>query len=74
MECKLFGKCRWGIWVAQSIEHQTLLRSQSHVPGFKPHLGLYTDSVDPASDSLSLSLSLPCVRELTCSQIGRAHV
>ena len=51
-----------GAWVAQSVERLTLDFSSGHdltVRGFEPHLGLCTDSAEPAWDSLSLPLSLP---------------
>ena len=40
-----------GAWVAQSVEHRTLDFGSGHdltVHGFKPHVGLYTDSAEPA--------------------------
>ena len=43
----------WGTCVAQSVECETQLRSQSQGCGIKPHVGLCTDSVEPAWDSLS---------------------
>ena len=48
-----------GAWVAQSVEHLTLDFSSGHdlmVCGFEPHVQLCTDSVEPAWNSLSLSL------------------
>ena len=47
--------------MAQSVKHPTLGFGSGHdltVCGFKPHVGLHTDSAGPAWDSLSLSLSL----------------
>ena len=52
----------WGAWVAQSVERPTLGLGSGHhlmVRGFKPHIGLRADSVEPAWDSLSPSLSVP---------------
>ena len=66
--CKFTGTLKicntWGAWVAQSVKHLTLGFSSSHdltVREFQPHVGLWTDSVEPALDSLSplLSLLLP---------------
>ena len=40
-----------GAWVAQSVEHVTLDFSSGHdlmTPGFERHIGLHTDSVEPA--------------------------
>ena len=51
-----------GTWVAQSVEHLTLVRSGHDltVCGFEPWIGLCADdSAAPAWDSLSPSLSLP---------------
>ena len=50
----------WGTWVAQSVEHPTsaqvtISRSVSSSPGS----GLTTQSLEPASDSVSPSLSAP---------------
>ena len=50
-----------GAWVAQSVKHPTLDFGSGHdllVREFKPLDGLCTDSVKPAWNSLSLSLSL----------------
>ena len=52
----------WGAWVAQSVKRPTLGFSSDHdfmVHEIKPHIGLCTDSAEPAWGSLSLSLSLP---------------
>ena len=49
----------WGAWVAQSVKHLTLDFSSGHdltVHEFEPHIRLCTDSVGPASDSVSPSL------------------
>ena len=54
--------CRLKIHVAQSVECPTLDFSSGHdlvVREFEPHVGLCTDSVGPAWDSLSPSLSAP---------------
>ena len=51
-----------GAWVAQWVEHLTLDFGSGHnliVHEFKPGIGLCTDSVEPAWNSLSLPLSLP---------------
>ena len=52
----------WGAWVAQSVEHLTLAQviisqfvSSSPVSGS----GLMAQSLEPASDSVSPSLSAP---------------
>ena len=48
--------------VAQLVMHPTPDFSSGHdltVCGIEPHIGLYTDSVEPAWDSLSPSLSAP---------------
>ena len=50
-----------GIWVAQSLKHQTLDLGSGHdltVHEFKLRIGLCADGVEPVWDSLSLSLSL----------------
>ena len=51
-----------GTWAAQSFERLTLGFSSGHdltVHEFKPRIGLCTDSVEPAWDSLSLPLPPP---------------
>ena len=51
-----------GTWVAQSVKHQTLEFGSRHdlaVHGIKPHIRLQANSVEPASDHLSPSLSTP---------------
>ena len=51
----------WGTWVAQSVKLLTLGFGSGHdlpVCKFEPRIGLCTDSVEPAQDSLSLPLSL----------------
>ena len=50
-----------GAWVAQLAKHLTLDFGSGHdlmVREFKPQTGLCADSVEPAWDSLSPSLSL----------------
>ena len=50
-----------GAWVAQSVKHLTLGFVSGHdltVCGIKPCVGLCADSMDPAWDFLSPSLSL----------------
>ena len=57
-----------GTWVAQSVKRPTLDFSSGHdltVRGFEPCLRLCADSVEPAGDSLSLSLSLPLPHTLS---------
>ena len=59
-----------GHWVAQSVKHPTLDFGSGHdftIRGFKPHIGLCADTVEPAWDSLSLSPSLSAPPLLTCS-------
>ena len=60
-----------GAWVAQSVKRLTLDFGSSHdltVREFKPHVGLCTDSTEPAWDSLSLlSLSAPTPLTLSLS-------
>ena len=55
----------WGTWVAQSVKHLILDFGSGHdlmVREFKPCIGLCTDGVEPAWDSLShLSASTPLV-------------
>ena len=49
--------------MAQSVERPTLGFGSGHdltVRGFKPSIGLRADIAEPAWDSLSLSLPLPC--------------
>ena len=49
-----------GTWVAQLVKHLTLDFSSDHdltVHEFEPHVGLLTDSMEPAWDSLSPALS-----------------
>ena len=51
----------WGTWVAPSNKHHTLDLDPGldlRVGKFEPRIGLCTDSVEPAWDSLSLPLSL----------------
>ena len=52
----------WGDWVSQLVKRPTLDFGSGHdftVHEFKPHLGLCADSMEPAWDSLSPSLSAP---------------
>ena len=47
--------------LVQWVEHPTLGFGSGHglmVRGFEPHVGLRADGLEPAWDSLSLSLSL----------------
>ena len=51
-----------GGWGAQWVKYPTLGFCSGHdltVPEFEPRMGLCTDSLEPAWDSLSLPLSLP---------------
>ena len=51
-----------GAWVAQSVKRPTLDFGSGHdlvVHEFEPHVGLWADSVEPAWDALSPSLSAP---------------
>ena len=61
-----------GAWVAQFVAHLTLARHDITAPEFKPHVGLCPDSVEPASDSLSPSLTFPysCSLPLSLSKIN----
>ena len=52
----------WGAWVAQSVEGLTLDFGSGHDLIFceiEPHMRLCADSLEPAWDSLSSSLSGP---------------
>ena len=52
---------KWGAWVAQLVEQPTLDFSSGRglmVCGIEPCIGLHSDSVEPAQNSLSPSLSL----------------
>ena len=54
-----------GAWVAQPVKCLILDFGSGHdltVCGFEPHVGLCADSVEPAWDSLSVSLPFPCSR------------
>ena len=58
-----------GVWVAQLVDSLTLDSGSGHdltVCGIEPHVGLYADSMEPASDSLSLPLPRPyaCIHML----------
>ena len=56
-----FKKTSRGIQVARSVKHPTLDLGSGHgltVREMEPHIRLRTDSVKPAWDSLSPSLSL----------------
>ena len=61
-----------GAWVAQSVKCPTLDFGSGHdlmVDGIEPRIGLSADSVEPAWDSLSPSLSapLPLMHVHTCA-------
>ena len=62
-----------GAWAAQSAKRPTLGFVSGHdltVRGFEPRVGLCADSVEPAWDSLSPSLSAPPHSHCLCiSQI-----
>ena len=62
--------------MAQWVKLPTLGFSSGHdlmVHGFELHIGLHTDSAEPALDSLSLpfSLPLPCSLSLSLSTINK---
>ena len=62
----------WDAWVDQSVKRPTLDFSSGYdltVGGFEPLTGLCADSVEPAWDSLSLPLPLPCL--LLLSKINK---
>ena len=61
----------WGTWVAQSVKHLTSDFGSGHdltIRGIELHVGLCTDSVEPAWDSLSPSLSALPVHVPTLSK------
>ena len=61
-------KVNWGAWVAQLVKSLTLDFSSSPdltVREIEPHVGLCTDNMEPAGDSLSPSLSAPPVHTCT---------
>ena len=66
MECMLQHYLKlqgWGTWVAQSVKHLTLDLGSGHdltVHEFEPCVQLFADSAEPAKNSLSPSLPLPC--------------
>ena len=52
----------WGAWVVQEVERPTLGFSSGHdlpICEFEPRIGLLAVSIEPASDPLSPSLSVP---------------
>ena len=56
--------------MAQWVKHPTLELGSGHdlmVHGFQPHIGLCDDSMEPAWDSLSPSLSAPPLLTLSLS-------
>ena len=58
----------WGTWVAQSVKQPTVESGSDHdltVHGIKPRVRLCTDSMEPAWDSLPVSL---------CPSPTRAHI
>ena len=58
----MFKRCYWGTWVAQSVEHPTSVQVMiSHSVSSSPASGsvLTAQSLEPASDSVSPSLSAP---------------
>ena len=72
-----------GAWVAQSVERLTLDFGSGHdltFCEFEPCIGLCTDSVEPACDSLSpslslsLSLSLPLPPQINKNNLKRKRV
>ena len=63
------AKKLWGTWVAQLVKRQTLDFGSGHdlvVHEVEPRVRLCTDSVEPAWDSHSLSLSLSAPHPLMC--------
>ena len=57
--------------MAQSLKCLTLDFASGHdlvVREFKPHIGLHSDSVEPALDPLSPSLSAPLLLALSLPQ------
>ena len=62
---------RGASWVAQLVKYPTLDVGSGHdlmVRGIEPHIMLCADSVEPAWDSLSPSLSLSAPPPLAVSQ------
>ena len=60
----------WGAWVAQSVKRPALDFGSGHdhmVCGFKPRIGLFADSAEPAGNSHSLPFSLPLLH--LCVQV-----
>ena len=58
-------------WVAQSVERPALDFSSGHDPtvrGFEPHIGLHTESVESAWDSVSASSPLAHSLSLSLSE------
>ena len=58
----------WGTWVAQSVEYPTLDLCSGHdlmVRELEPRIGLCTNSVEPAWDSLSPFLSASLLLSLS---------
>ena len=67
----IFHESCSGAWVAQSVKHLTLAFSSGHdltVGEFKPYVGLYAASREPAWDSFSVSLPLPMSASLSLSK------
>ena len=65
---------RWSIWVAQSVKHLTLVRVT--ISGFVSSSSmsssvLTAQSLEPASDSVSPSLSAPPLLVLCLSKINK---
>ena len=61
----------WGAWMIQSVKYPTVDLSSGHdltVHGIEPHIGLCTDTAEPAWDSLSPSLSAPPLFSLSLSK------
>ena len=58
-------------WVAQSVKHQIPDLGSGHdlmVHRFEPHVRFWADSVEPAWDPLSSSLSAPPLLALSLSK------
>ena len=61
----------WGVWVTPWVACLTLDFDSGHdltVHGIEPHIGLCTDTAEPAWDSLSPSLSAPPLFSLSLSK------
>ena len=69
-DCAFQNYLIWGTWVAQWVKHPTLHFGPGHdltVCESETRVWLRADSVEPAWDSLPLSLLLPCSYSLSLS-------